>query len=278
MQPGRHPIVEHAQQGDQRDVGRIELGDGAEQYRERGLRAGVGDVAQPRAGGRGRGGRDLGARPGGQVSERAGGGGDHRAVLDRPGDAQVGVARAIERAEVAAHVVDREPLDVGARADDALAQRVVLEQQAARDVIGIDLDALLVVVFVDLLEHQLALELDVGEPRAGQQLAEHVERRRGQRGVERELEQRVVAAGLGVQRRAQLLDRGVERERGRVALGAAEQHVLGEVRQPVVVGLLEPCADLDEQGTHGGVQVRERDGGDREAVVERRRLDVGVQA
>jgi len=48
-------------------------------------------------------------------------------VLDRAGDAQVGIARAVERPEVAAHVVDREPLDVGARADDALAERVVLD-------------------------------------------------------------------------------------------------------------------------------------------------------
>jgi hypothetical protein len=170
-----------------------------------------------------------GARPGGHRVERARRGGDDRAVLDRAGDAQVGVARAVERGEVAAHVVEREPLDVGARADDALAERVVLEHQAARDVVGVDLDALLVVVLVELLEDELALELDVGELRARQQLAEDVDRGVDQLGLEGELEQRVIAAGLGVQRRTEPLDGGVERERRRVALRAAEQHVLGEV-------------------------------------------------
>src|SRR5262249_10264251 len=147
----------------------------------RGRRGGAGGRRGGGAGAGGRGG-DRGAGAGGEVGERSGRGGDDRAVLDRPGDAQVRVARAVEGPEVAADVVDREPLDVGARADDALAERVVLEQKATGDVVGVDLDALLVVVLVDLLEHQLALELDVGEPRPGQELAEHVERRRDQLG------------------------------------------------------------------------------------------------
>ena len=154
----------------------------------------------------------------------------------------------------------------------------MLERQTAGDVVGVDLDALLVVVLVELLEDELALELDVGETRTRQKLTEHVDRRVDQLGLEGELEQRVIAAGLGVQGRAQPLDGGVERERGRIALGAAEQHVLGEVREPVVVGDLEPRADLDEQRTHGRVQVGQRDGGHREAVVEGRRLDGRVQA
>ena len=110
-------------------------------------------------------------------------------MLDRPGDAQVRVARAVEAREVAAHVGEREPLDVAARADDALAERVVLEDEAARDVVGVDLDAFLVVVLVDLLEDQGALELDVVEPRAAEQLAEELDRGGDVVGLEGELEQ-----------------------------------------------------------------------------------------
>ena len=64
--------------------------------------------------------------------------------------------------------------------------------------------------------------------------------------LEGELEQAVIPAGLGVQRGAQALDRGVERERRGVALGAPEQHVLDEVGQPVVLAGLESGPHLDE--------------------------------
>ena len=50
--------------------------------------------------------------------------------------------------------------------------------EAARDVVGVDLGVVLVVVLVDLLEDERALELDIAEPRAAEQLAEQVERRR----------------------------------------------------------------------------------------------------
>ena len=96
--------------------------------------------------------------------------------------------------------------------------------------------------------------------------------------LERELEQRVVAAGLGVERRAEPLDGGVERERGRVALGPAEQHVLDEVGQPVVGGRLEPGAHLDEQRADRRVEVGERDRCHGKPVVEGRRLDASDRA
>ena len=113
-----------------------------------------------------------------------------------------------------------------------------------------------------------ALELDVGEPGLAEQLAEQRDRRRDVIGLEGHLEQRVVAAGLGVEGRPEPLDGGVEGQRGRVALGAPEQHVLDEVGQPVVLGRLEPRADLDEQGADGRVEVGQRDGGHRQPVVE----------
>jgi hypothetical protein len=59
------------------------------------------------------------------------------------------------------------------------------------------------------------------------------------RRLEGKLEQAVIAAGLGMQRRAEPLDCGVERERGRIALGASKQHVLDEMREPIVLGSFE---------------------------------------
>src|SRR5205823_5787453 len=116
------------------------------------------------------------------------------------------------------------------RADDALAERMVVEHEAARDVVRVDLDAVLVIVLVDLLEDELALELDIGESRTAEELPEQLDRRRHMDRLERELEQRIVAAGLGVQRRAEALDGSIQGERGRIALGAAKQHVLDEMR------------------------------------------------
>lgn len=228
------------------------------------------------AGGRER--RDFDAQALRHLGERLGGGIDHTLVLDRTRDAKVGVAGTIERREVAAHILRREPRDVGTRSDDSLAQRVVTEHQAAGDVVRVDLDAVLGVVLVDLLEDQGPLELDVGEPRAPDQLPEEADRRRDMLGLEGELEQGVVAAGLGVQGRAELLDGRVEGERGQVLLGPPEQHVLDEVGQAVVHGGLEPRPDLDEQRHHGGVEVGQGDRGHVQAVVEPGGLDLRVQA
>src|SRR5205085_2373701 len=116
------------------------------------------------------------------------GGGDDLRMVDGAGDAEVGVRGAVVRVEVTADVLDREALDVRPRADDALAERVVLEGEAARDVVRVDLVALLVVVLVDLLEDERALELDVGEPRLAEQLAEQVDALLDVLGLEGELE------------------------------------------------------------------------------------------
>ena len=110
----------------------------------------------------------------------------------------------------AVDVGEAEPLDVRARADDPLAEGVLVEDQAARDIVGVDLDAFLVVVLVDLLEDERPLELDVGEPRAAEQLAEQVDARRHHEPVVGEL--CAAAERDGVRLR---IDRrgGLERER-----------------------------------------------------------------
>jgi hypothetical protein len=89
-------------------------------------------------------------------------------VLDGTCDAQVRVVRAVVLDEVALDVGEREPLDVAARTDDPLAERVLREHEATRDVVGVDLYAFLVVVLVDLLEDELAFELDIRKPRSAQ--------------------------------------------------------------------------------------------------------------
>jgi hypothetical protein len=201
---------------------------------------------------------------------------DDAPVLDGPRHAQAAVLRTVELREVAAHVGGGEALDVLSRSDDALSERVILEREAARDVVRVDLDAILVVVLVDLLEDQGALELDLREPRARQQLAEEHDAGRDVRRLECELEQRVVAAGLGLQRRAEVLDRGVEGERCRVLLGPAKQHVLDEVGQPVVLGGLEPGPHLHEHRAHRRVEVGQCDCRHGQSVAQRRCFDLRV--
>ena len=265
VQARRHAVVEHAQQRDQRDIRGIELGHRAKQDRERRLRAGVRHVLELRAGVTRRRRRHDRARRR-RASRRAPCAArvDDGGVLDRPGDAQVRVPRAVERMRSGG----------GRRASPNRSTLLrgpmmrwpsgcVAEHQPARDVVGVDLDAGLVVVLVDLLEDQRALELDVVEARPREQFAEQRDGVADQLGLECELEQAVVAAGLGMERRAELLDGGVERERRRIALGTPKQHVLGEVRQPVVLGGLEPRADLDEHPAHRGVEVGQGDRGDR---------------
>jgi hypothetical protein len=168
VQPRRHAVVEDAEQSDQRNICGVELGERAEHDREGRLRAGVLDVLEVRARARSRRGRDLGACTDGNRGKSAGGLLDDAAVLDRARDAQVCVFCAVERREVTANVGSGEPLDVGARPDDALAERVVFEHETAGDVVGVDLDAVLVVVLVDLFEDELALEVDVPEARVGE--------------------------------------------------------------------------------------------------------------
>jgi hypothetical protein len=177
---------------------------------------------------------------------------------------------------VTAHVGRREPLHVDAGPDDALAERVLAERQPAGDVVDVDLDVVLVVILAHLLEDERALELDVAEPRPGQELGQDREALPHHVGGEAHREQRVVAAGLGVQGRAQRLDRGVERQRVGVPLGAAEQHVLDEVRQAAVLGRLEPRADLDERRHRHGVQVRQRDGRHPQPIAEGGRGHSGI--
>jgi hypothetical protein len=277
MQPGRHAVVERAHQRHGRHVVRVDLGHAAPQHLDRRLRAAVGHVEEARAAllGPGRLGHRRRARR--QAGHVAGGGAQHRLVLDRAGRDQDRVGRVVVAREVPAHVRVGEALHVLGRPDDPLGQRVALEQDPARDVSAVDLGAALVEVLGQLLEDELALELEVGEQRPPEQLAEQLHADLDQAGHQRHLEQRVVAPGLGVERPAQRLDGEVDVVRGGVPLGAAEQHVLDEVAEPVVLGALQPRPHLHVQDETGSVEVRQLDGDDAQLARGHggARLDVG---
>ena len=92
---------------------------------------------------------------------------------------------------------------------------MVAPRQPARLVVDVDVAPAIVEVLEDLLDDDLALEIDVAKRGRREQVAQDVEAARHLLRVQRDLVERVVAAGLGVQRAAQLLDRQVERERAR---------------------------------------------------------------
>jgi hypothetical protein len=153
---------------------------------------------------------------------------------------------------------------------------VIGEQEPARQVGAVDLRAALVVVLVELLEDELALELEVGEARAGEQLAEELQSAIDQGRDQGDLEQRVIAAGLGVERAAQRLEGEVDVVRGRVPLGPAEQHVLDEVAESVVLRSLEPGPHLHVQDQACGVEVRQVDRHHAQAVRQARGLGANL--
>ena len=123
-------------------------------------------------------------------------------------------------------------------------------------------------VLVHLLEDDAALDVDVGEATAAEDLAEQLEPAEQRLGVQRDLVERVVAAGLGVERAAERLDGVVERVGVGQPLGAAKQHVLEEVRQPVVRRRFVARADPRVHDDRDRVQVRQLDRDDGQPIRE----------
>ncbi|MFN8091749.1 MAG: hypothetical protein U0599_05900 [Vicinamibacteria bacterium] len=176
------------------------------------------------------------------------------------------------------HVAAREAADVRPRPDDALPERVARELRAAREVPGVRLPSVLVVVLAHLLEHERALRLDVGEARPQDDVAEELEGVGQPLGRQAHVKDAQVAVGGAVERRAEGLDRLAHRARGPVARGAAEEHVLGHVRQAVLLRRLVARPGVEVQREGDGVQVRQRDGDDPQAVAEDGRLGPRVEA
>ena len=119
---------------------------------------------------------------------------------------------------------------------DAIAERMIAATPSrARQVVDVDVAPVLVEILVASPRGRCAARGRCRRNAGVAKISPKSSSRRLQRlGVQRDLVERVVAPGLGVERAAERLDGVVERVRRRAAAGAAEQHVLEEVRQAVV--------------------------------------------
>ena len=131
------------------------------------------------------------------------------------------------RVEVGDHV-DRRVADHRRAADDRAPERVAAEDGLAEHVE----DRVLRVVLVhgDLLEHDLALGVDVLERRPPHHVGHHVEGRRQVLVEHPRVDRGALLVGAGVELGAHAVEELVDLRRG-VAVGAAEQQVLEEVRE-----------------------------------------------
>src|SRR5262249_44132986 len=136
------------------------------------------------------------------------------------------------------------------------------------EVVDVDVAALRVDLVEDLLEDHLALELDLLEQRPGQHVAEDGERRLDPGRVDRRVIIPVITSSYAVERAAAVLHQRVHAPAVRVALAAAEEEVLEEVRDAVAHRGLVTRAGPHVGGDHPGVQVRKLDRHDPQAVVE----------
>jgi hypothetical protein len=95
-------------------------------------------------------------------------------------------------------------------------------RQAARLVVDVDVAPAIVEVLQDLLDDDLSFQIDVAKRGRRKQIAKNVEAARHLLRVQRDLVERIVAAGLRVQCSAQLFNREVERERAGIAARSAK--------------------------------------------------------
>jgi hypothetical protein len=135
---------------------------------------------------------------------------------------------------------------------------VAAEDRLVEDVV--DLVRGLVLVHGDLLEHDLALRVDVRERRGQEHLGQQVERLVRVRVEEAGVELRRLLAGGGVRRGAHAVEHLGDLD-GRVPLGALEQQVLQEVRDARLSGRLvtRSCSHPQPEGNraHGGDDLRD---------------------
>ena len=117
-----------------------------------------------------------------------------------------------------------------------------------------------VLVHRDLLEHDLALGVDVAERRAPDHVGDHVERARQVLVEHPRVDRRALLVGARVELGAHRVEQLVDLGRG-VAVGALEEQVLEEVREPRLPGRLAARAGADEEaqgrGPHGAHVLRD---------------------
>ena len=146
-------------------------------------------------------------------------------------------------------------------ADDVPAERLVAVEELVVD--AVDVVSRRVVVHVHLFDDDALLALDLlgVEPRVAEHVDEDVERHVAVLGGALDVVAGVLLAGEGVELAADGVDLSGDLARCRAPLGALEEHVLGEVGDPVrVLGLVAGARrEHDEAGHRLGLRHR---GGD----------------
>ncbi len=150
---------------------------------------------------------------------------------------------------------------VGVEAEQALAvaqyghaEWIRGPQPGAAEVLQIQVPVLLVPLLQQLLEHQPALQVQVGERRPQGGLGEQVQRVAHVAGAHQQAEEGHVAARAALQRAADGLHGPVEVAVAGVGLGAPEQHVFDQVAQSAGGFVLEPGTGAQDEGGLGRVQ------------------------
>ena len=167
----------------------------------------------------------------------------------------------------------RRGLDRLPRAEDVPAERLVGVEQPVVDVPDVALRR--VEVDVHLLEDHALLLLDLGlvEARMEEHVGEHVERDVARLRAAADVVAGQLLAGERVELAADRVDLGRDRPRGRPTLRALEEHVLGEVGDPLRLGRLVARAGREHDEARHRADLRERRRHDAYAVPERRLLE-----
>ena len=161
------------------------------------------------------------------------------------------------------------------RADDVAAERLVAVEQVVVD--AADEVARRVEVHVHLLDDHALLALDLlgVEARVAEHVDEDVERDVAGAGGALDVVARVLLAREGVELAADPVDLGRDVARGRAALGALEEHVLGEVGDAADLGRLVARAGREHDEARHRLRLRHRRSEHANAVGQRRSLEDG---
>ena len=190
--------------------------------------------------------------------------GDDHLVIDRAGGRDHHVGRAVVAREIAAQAARVERAHRLRRAEDRAADRLVrerhllqvLEDQVVGRVLG----------RADLLHDDvlLARELFRLEGRIGEDVGQHVERERHVGAQHARIVGGAFDAGRGVEVAADRLDLLGDLPRG-APRRALERHVLEQMRDAVLVGVLVAAAGADPHAERGALQMRHGVGDDHQA-------------
>ena len=150
--------------------------------------------------------------------------------------------------------------------DDVPAERLVAVEKLVVD--AADEVARRVEVHVHLLDDHalLALDLVLVELRAAEHVDEDVERRVARLGGAANVVAGVLLAGERVELAPDSVDLAGDVAGGRTRVGALEEHVLGEMRDPVRLGRLVPGARSQHHEAGDRLRLRHRRGEHAEAV------------